>query len=990
MKNFHSINILVGWGLFVVAAIVYTLTVEPTASFWDCGEYIAAAYRLQVTHPPGAPLFLLLARMFSFLAGNDVTRVAFWMNMSSVLASAGSVMVVFWIISLLGRKVLGKSAQELQPCEAEAVWGAGVVGALALTFCSTFWFTATETETYAFSMLVMCLAVWAMLNWDCIQAAKQAHRWLVLVAYFMGLSMGLRIFSLLTIPAFCLIFYFKRTDRATFRGVMLALLVSGLIIMVIYAGIMPGLPTLAIQLELLCVNRLGLPFKSGIVVFGLLVVGGLVYGLTHSIRRRSEVLNVGLLCLTFILIGYASYGLVLIRAKANPPINENDPSDVVRFISYLKREQYGHRPLLYGPHFAAQAIGQQKGAPIYRKTAAKYEVIGHKTKTVFNPKSYTILPRMWSQMGPHVAAYRALLRLKPWQQPNFGYNLKFLLKHQLGYFYFRYFLWNFVGRESDTQGSSWLTPLDALKKTPQPISQSPGRSNYLLLPLLLGLLGLSFQYKRDIKSFGVVLTLFLMLSVALVLFLNPPPIEPRERDYIYVGSFLVFTIWVGLGALRVIDYLQRVRLRPKIAVVLGTTICLLVPGLMAVQGWRHHDRSHRYFSVDSAKNLLALCAPHAILFTGGDNDTFPLWYVQEVEEFRTDVRVLVLTYANTEWYLSQMLRQVHQSASLPLSIPQEQYRQYGLNDFLPYITQPGIQTPLDLKQYLQLIQQAHPALQVRTITGEYTNSLPAKHMCLSIDKGEVLAQGTIPREYQHLLVDKMTWDLKGRGLEKKDLIVLDLMATNNWERPIYFNHTSLSNLNIDLKDYVITEGTAFRLLPIKNNTDAELVNTAVMYDNLMNRFSCRGLDNPQVYYDENYRGFITNYRLTFHTLAKALLQAGEKDQAKKVLLRCLAIMPNKAIPYDGANAYMIGLLFEVGESEKALSIARTMGKRAKEILAYKSKAGLPLDRDMQKQVAVLHEIAIGLFKAGYEDLAKEYQELFDQYYVLLDMKYPKQ
>lgn len=984
MKKFRSTNILVGWGLFVVATIVYTLTVEPTASFWDCGEYIAAAYRLQVTHPPGAPLFLLLARMFSFLAGNDVTRVAFWINMSSVLASAGSVMVVFWIISLLGGKVLGKSAQELQPYEAGAVWGSGIVGALALTFCSTFWFTATETETYAFSMLVMCLAVWAMLNWERIQDAKQAHRWLVLVAYLMGLSMGLRIFSLLTIPAFCLIFYFKRTDRATFQGAMLALLISGLIIMAIYAGIMPGLPTLAMQGELLCVNQLGLPFKSGIAVFGLLVVGSLVYGLIYSIRRRHEVLNVGLLCFTFILIGYASYGLVLIRAKANPPINENDPSDVVRFISYLEREQYGHRPLLYGPHFAAQAIGQQKGAPVYRKTAAKYEVIGYKTKTVFDPQAHTILPRMWSQMEPHVAAYRALLRLKPWQQPNFGHNLKFLLKHQLGYFYLRYFLWNFAGRVSDSQGASWLTPLDALKKTPQPIAQRPGRSNYLLLPLLLGLLGLSFQYKRDTKSFWVVLTLFLMLGVALALFLNPPPIEPRERDYIYVGSFLVFTIWIGLGTLRVIDYLQRARLRPKMAVVLGTTICLLVPGLVAAQGWHPHDRSHRYFSVDSAKNLLASCAPHAILFTGGDNDTFPLWYVQEVEGFRTDVRVLVLTYANTEWYLNQMLRQVHQSAPLPLSIPQEQYRQYGLNDFLPHVPRPGIQSHLDLKQYLQLIQEAHPALQVRTITGEYINSLPAKHMCLSIDKGEVLAKGIIPQEHQHLLVDKMAWDLKGRGLEKKDLIVLDLMATNNWERPIYFNHASLSNLNIDLKDYVITEGTALRLLPIQNNTEAALVNTAVMYDNLVHRFSWRGLDNPQVYYDENYRGFIMNHRLTFHTLVKALLQAGKKDQAKEALLHCLAIMPDKAIPYDGANACMISLLFEVGESEKALSIAHTMGERAKEILTYKSKAGLPVDRDMQKQVALLHEIAKGLFKAGHEDLAQEYQELFYQYHSLLD------
>lgn len=988
MQHFYRINTLIGWGLFVVAATIYTRTVEPTASFWDCGEYIAAAYKLQVTHPPGAPLFLLLARMFAFLAGRDATRVAFWMNMSSVLASAGSVMVVFWIISLLGRKIWGKTALALQPHEAGAIWGAGIVGALALTFCGTFWFTATETETYAFSILVTCLAIWAMLNWELIQDTRRAHRWLVLIAYLLGLSLGLRIFSLLTMPGLCLIFYFKRTHRVTLKGVVFTLLISGIIIMTIYAGIMPGLPTWAMQLELLCVNRLGLPFKSGIIVFGLLVVGSLVYGLIYSIKRQHERLNVVLLCLTFILIGYSSYALVPIRANANPPINESDPKGIVSFIAYLQREQYGHRPLLYGPHFAAQAIGQQKGAPVYRKMATQYERIAHRPKPVFDPKAHTLFPRMWSQLEPHVAAYRQLLQLKPWQSPNFGHNLKFLFKRQLGYFYFRYFLWNFAGKASDTQGASWLTPLDAVKKAPASIVQSPGRANYLLLPLLLGLVGVFFQYKHDVRSFGVVLSLFFMLGIALVLFLNPPPIEPRERDYIYVGSLLVFTSWIGLGTLGVIDYVQRIIRKPRLAVALGTAICLSVPGLMAAQGWRSHDRSHRYFSVDSAKNLLASCAPNAILFTAGDNDTFPLWYVQEVEGFRTDVRVLVLTYANTAWYLHQMLRQVYESAPLPLSIPQEQYRQYGLNDFLPHVPQPGIQGPLDLKQYLQLIRQDYPALQVRTYMGEYTNALPAKEMRLTVNKEAVLAQGIIPQELQHRLVDQMVWNLTGRGLEKKDLMVLDLLATNDWERPIYFNHASLNSLNIDLKAYAITEGTALRVLPIRNNTDAEQVSTAIMYDNLMHRFYWRGLDDPRVYYDENYRGLVTNHRLAFHTLAKALLQAGEKDQAQEVLLHCLAIMPNEAIPYDGANAYMIGLLFEVGASKKALHLARTMGERAEEILAYQAQAGHAIDRAMQKQVAMLHEIAKALANAGHEDLAQAYQELFYQYCSLLDGRYP--
>ena len=984
MKDFYTINRLLGWLVFIGAAVVYTLTVEPTASFWDCGEYIAAAYRLQVTHPPGAPLFLLLARMFSFLAGHRVDQVAFWMNMSSVLAGAGAVMVVFWIIALLGRKLLGKPADKLQAHEKVALWGASFVGALTLTFCGTFWFIATETETYAFSMLLMCLVVWTMLNWAHTQNISQAHRWLILTAYLLGLSIGLRIFSLLAIPALALIFYFKQTKHPTFKGTILALAIGGLLILGIYAIIMPGLPTAAMQLELLCVNSLGLPFKSGLVVFGLLIVSSLMYGIIYSIRKGNVPFNVGLLCLTFILIGYLSYGLVPIRANAKPPINENDPSDVIGFISYLQREQYGHRALLYGPHFAASIVSQKQGDPVYRKTASGYQLITHKPKPVFAPQSYMLLPRIWSQMPAHVAAYRSLLHLKPWEKPNFGHNLKFLLKHQLGYFYWRYFLWNFAGRANDRQGALWLTPLDAFKKMPASIAQNPGSSNFLLLPLLLGLLGAFFQYKRDKKSFWVVLSLFFMLGVALVLFLNPPPIEPRERDYIYVGSFLAFTIWIGLGTLAVINACYKQLAKPMFASLGGTILCLFVPLLMATQGWSSHDRSGRYFSVDSAKNLLASCAPHAILFTGGDNDTFPLWYVQEVEGFRTDVRVIVLTYANTAWYLQQMLRQVHDSAPLPLGIDQEQYSQYGLNDFLPLIPQVGIQSPLDIQQYLHLIKQAHPVLQVRTITGEYTNSLPVKTMALPINKKAVLKQGIIPQEQQHLLVDTMTWELKSRGLEKKDLIILDLLATNNWERPIYFNHTSLKSLNIDLKNYVITEGTALRLLPIQNNTGTELVNTGVMYNNLMHRFYWRNLDNPRVYYDENYRGFITNHRLTFYSLAKALLQQGQVAKAKEVLLYCLAIMPDKAVAYDGANAYMLKLLFEVGESAQALDMARTMGERAEEILAYKTKQGLAVDHDLQKQVAILHEITKTLFEAGYDDLAQVYQELFHTYYPILE------
>ena len=975
MNNFTTINRLLGWGFFGIAATVYALTVAPSASFWDCGEYIATAYKLQVPHPPGAPLFLLIGRLFSLLAGGDVLRVAFWVNLSSALASAGAVMVVFWIVSLLSRKLLNKSAQALTQHEAIMVWAAGSIGALALTFCDTFWANATEAETYASSTLAMVLAVWAMLQWELAEDRRQAHRWLVLVAYLIGLSTGLRIFSLLTLPALCLIFYFKQSARATLLGTVQALLVGGLLVGVIYVGIIPGLPKLAFWCELLFVNHLSLPFGSGILVFLLVLVVSLACGLYYTARSRQEGRHVGLLCLTFLLIGYASHTLELIRANAQPPINESDPSSVVNFISYLQREQYGHKPLLYGPHFTASIIRQEKDKPVYRRGAHRYEIVGYKPYNVFAPQACTLLPRLWSRNAAQAAAYRNLLGLKPDQSPTFGDNLRFLFQYQLANGYFRYFLWNFAGRASDAQDAAWLSPLDTFRKVPQTMAQNRGRCNYLLLPLLLGLLGAVFQWRRHPKSFLVFLTLFLMLGVAFLLFWNPPPIEPRARDYFYANSFLIFTIWIGLGSLAVMHYFCQ--LNRKVALPLGTVCCLLVPMLMGAQGWQSHDRSHRYLCVDAAKNLLSACAPHAILFTGGDNDTFPLWYVQEVEGFRTDVRVVVLTYANTDWYIQQLRRPVYQSAALPLALPQAQYRQYGPNDFLPYIARSDVQSPLAADRYLQLIQTAHPSLKVRTSAGAYNNSLPAEKIEFKIDKAALSAQGIIPQTYRPMLADTMQWTLKGRGLEKKELMFLDLVVTNRWERPIYFNPTALNNLNIALRDYTVYEGAVLRLLPIKNTTDAPLVNTEAMYHHFMHQCQWRGLDNPQVYHDENQRGFVNNYRLMFAKLARALLQEGKTKQAQEVLLYGLQVMPDQAVPYDAANAFMVGPLLAVGEQEVALTMAHTLCERVEELLAYQDAQGL---QATQRQLATLNEVAHALHYAGHKAQAQAYYAVFQEYY----------
>ncbi len=945
MNHFSTINRRIGWAMGALAATVYTLTVAPTASFWDCGEYIAAAHKLQVPHPPGAPLFLLLGRLFSLLAGADATRVAFWVNMSSAVASACTVMVVFWIITLLGRKALQKRAAALTGPEQQHLWAAGIVGSLSLTFCDTFWCNATEAETYASSTLMVVLVIWAMLNWELTTDRQQGYRWLMLVAYLLGLSTGLRIFSLLTLPGLCLLFYFKHSNRTTLLGAAQALLVGGLLIAFVYAGIVPGLPTLAFWTDWLFVNHCGLPFGSGVLVALLVVVGSLAGGLAYAISRRHQGAQAALLCLTLLLIGYSSHALEVVRARAQPPINENNPSTVVNLIGYLQRAQYGHKPLLYGPHFAAPVIGQKRGAPAYRPVGSRYQVVGHKPQNVFDPEAYMLLPRLWSRSPAQAAAYRRLLHLTPEQLPTWQHNAWFLLKHQLWERYLRYLLWNFAGRASDEQDAAWCSPQDAFRQVPHTIAHNAGRCNYWLLPLLLGLLGAAFQASTDRKSFSALLVHFLMLGVAFLLFWNPPPVEPRARDYFYVNSFVIFTIWIGLGTLAAVRWRR--------TAIVG---CLIVPALMGAQGWKRHDRSGNYLCTDMAKNLLNTCAPNAILFTGGDNDTFPLWYVQEVEAFRTDVRVVVLTYANTDWYIQQLRRPVHQSAPLPLSLSAAQYRQHGPNDFLPYVRPPSSgQGPLDAEKYLHLLQADHPIVQVRTATGELNNSVPASRMALANAPGPA-----------------MVWELRGRGLEKKDLLLLDLLVTNRWERPIYFNPTSLNNLNIRLNDYVVYEGAALRLRP----TRGAAADTAAMHHQLMHAYRWRGLDDAQVYHDEIQRGFVLNYRLMFNTLAKALLRTGQPARASAVLQHCLTLMPDQAIPYDAANACMVGPLLAAGEQETALALAHTLCQRTAALLTHYPYP----KRDTTRHLATLHQVAHALHQAGHTALAQQYHAIFQKHH----------
>ena len=967
--NFQKTNNIIGWFAFAIALLTYWLTFEETASYWDCGEFIAVAYKLEVSHPPGAPLFMLLGRMFSFLALGDVTKVAYWINFMSVLASAFTILFLFWSITLFGRKIMGvKKDSELAEGQIWTLMGAGLVGSLAYTFSDSFWFSAVEAEVYAMSAFFTAFVVWGILKWEVIEDDSAANRWLVFIAYIVGLSIGIHMLNLVTIPALGLIYYFKKYKPSQW-GIIAALGVSGGLVLFINDIIVPGLPTLAGNFELFFVNNLGLPFGSGVIFFCLLLVGGLTIGIRYSQQNNKPVLNTFLLSTAFILIGYGSYTTIVIRSNFDTPINENAPKDVMSFVRYLKREQYGSRPLLYGPYFTARVIDYKNGAAVYTKGKDKYEITDHKLEYIYEPGQETILPRAWNP--EYKDSYKEIIGLKEGEKPTFGQNLFYMFRQQIGHMYMRYFMWNFAGRESDVQGSDWLGPNGWFEKLPQELANNKARNNFFMIPFLLGLIGMFYQFVKDTKNFAVVGLLFVMTGVAIVVYLNSPPQEPRERDYIYSGSTYAFTFWIGFAVIGIAEFFNRFLKNVKTSAVAATVLCLSAPLLMGTAGWDDHSRSGRFFSVDSGKNYLSSCDPNAILFTGGDNDTFMLWYAQEVEGHRDDVRVVVFSYYNTDWYIEQSMQKVNTSEPFKYTLTLDHYRQGGFNDVLYY---QDLKIPsIDLHQFLGLLKKNYAGLRT-----ERTNIVPSKVFTLDINKEEVIAKGLIPKGMDSLVVDQMKIRLRGSALEKKDLAFLDILATNNWERPIYLNNTSKAQLNLDLNDYLVQEGNAYRVLPVKNNRkDREaLVNIESSYEKMINRFGYRGLDNSKLYFNEDYKGFVQNHRASLNSLAEALVDAGDNERAKKVLFFNLEKMADKAVPYDLTTVSVIEQLFKIGEKQKAVELANVMGPRAEEMAYYQIRKYAGISLEIRRDLYVLGELQRILYENGETELAKKYEAAY--------------
>lgn len=983
-RKLRLYNLILGWIAFVIAAITYLLTIEPTASLWDCGEFISTAFKLQVGHPPGAPLFMITARLFSLLAGNDHSHVAMMVNSMSALASAFTILFLFWTISHLVRKIVLKDG-EITLNRIVIILGSSLVGSLAYTFSDTFWFSAVEGEVYAYSSLFTSVVFWAILKWENEADEKYANRWIIFIAYLMGLSIGVHLLNLLTIPALVLVYYFKKYTVTTW-GTIKALLVALLLLGGMMYVLIPGLIVVASWFELLFVNGFGFPYNTGVFIYALLLITAIVWGIRYTLRKRMVLLNTVITAITVIIIGYSSYAMLVIRAQADPPMDENSPDNVFALLSYLNRDQYGNRPLLYGQYYNAPPVGIKEGKPIYSQVNGRYEITFRQRSYEYDPRFTTIFPRMYSPDPDHIKAYQDWANIKgvpvrvtdengkpkTIYKPTFGENLKFFLTYQVGYMYFRYFMWNFSGRQNDTQGTGgilngqWISGIkfiDALflgnqDKLPDSMKNNPSRNAYYMLPLLLGLIGLFFQMDKDMRNFWVVLLFFIMTGLAIVVYLNQPPLEPRERDYAYAGSFYAFAIWIGFGVAGILSYFQKKGSRSVLAVAVTVLALFAVPGLMAKENWRDHDRSGRYTTRDLAADYLESCAPNSILFTVGDNDTFPLWYCQEVEGIRTDVRVVNLMLLNADWYIDQMKRKAYDSDPVPFSLSHMQYI-HGTRNYI-YILE-RLRQFTDLKTVVDFEASDDPKTKTLQNAGERIDYLPTRMFSLPVDTALVVANCTVSRKDAHLIVSPLNWQLNRSSIGKSEFMTLDLLAYNNWKRPIYFDAAG-SEGTVGLDDYLQLDGFAWRIVPIATPGRSYLnygrIDSRILYDNLMNKFKWGRMNAPDVYIDAytNRTIAVMKIRNVFNRLADQLIQEGKRDSALKVLDRCVELMPNEKVPYDMFTLETVGLYYRIGQTEKANALLIGFSKITEDDLAYYLSLGANFRKLVEYETSVSFQI----------------------------------
>lgn len=1040
MKQYKLVNNLLGWLTFAIAAFTYCMTVEPTASFWDCPEFITTAYKLEVGHPPGAPFFMLTANFFTQFT-NDPAQVAFCVNIMSALLSALCILFLFWTITHLTRMILTDGKNEVSLAQTIVIMGSGLAGALAYTWSDTFWYSAVEGEVYAYSSMFTALVFWLILKWEEHADEPHSDRWIILIFYLTGLSIGVHLLNLLCLPAIALVYYYKRNPQANLKGSLVALAISMLLVAAVLYGVVPGVVKVGGWFEWFMVNTLGLPFNTGMILYILLLIGvvlsaiwsttrhnrsltTLLYGLSVALLGipfmghgftsfiiglvvlvalaivlrlkdkegnyllRKRFLNTSLLCMLVLMIGYSSYAVIVIRSTQNTPMDQNSPEDIFTLGSYMGREQYGKYPLLKGEAFCSQEQAYMAGAIKYEHSmrtqrkekaspdeADQYEEI-EETSGVKYPGGLTMLfPRMWS--ADHTAQYQQWMGditmnnvtfstpegyEVPGQMPSQLDNLKFFLSYQVNFMYWRYFMWNFAGRQNDLQGlgelehGNWITGFPFIDNAlygdqsllPDTLKNNKGHNVFFCLPLLLGLIGLfwqAYRSERGVRQFWVVFFLFFMTGLAIVLYLNQTPSQPRERDYAYAGSFYAFAIWIGLGVAALADGLQRVIKSPKLAAGVASVLGILVPLQMVSQTWDDHDRSGRYACRDFGLNYLNTLPEEGnpIIFTNGDNDTFPLWYNQEVEGNRTDARVCNLSYLRTDWYTDQMRRPAYDSPALPITWSRYFYVDNGKHTYYP-IRPEG-------KAMLDEIKKNNPGVdpyEVSYIIDHYVKKdqggyFPTDSMVVSIDKEAVRRSGMFLPMGPDSIPDKMIISLKRMadkrgGLYRSDVMIYEMLAHANWKRPMYMSVTLGADNYAGLENYLVLEGLAYRITPF-NYGGMGVIDADLMYKNMMNRFAYGKVNQKDIYLDETVVRMCRTHRRMMSMLADNLVRKGDKKRALNILNKAKEMLPESTVPYTDDDAQLATLWLEAGNKAEAAAVAKKVANYDMQYLNYISSLG---------------------------------------------------
>ncbi len=956
--NKRLVNIA-GWAVFAIATILYYLTAERTGSLWDCGVFIAGAYKLEVVHPPGAPFFLLVGRMFTWVAelvSDNPENIAFAVNFMSGIVTAFAAMLVAWSTMILGKMIFVGREGTLSESENYAVIGGGFLAGITTAFCSSIWFSAVEGEVYAMSLTFTCLTLWAVMKWYNLPDTAIADRWLVFAIYSSALSIGVHLLSILTFPALAIFYYFKKYKKHNFLGIVAAAGVGVALIGIIQTLVITGIPILWSKLELLTVNNMGLPFYSGLLPL-LLILGAVFFLAIRLVRQRgNRLMEMLVMGLFLTVIGYSTFGVVVIRAEANTPINMNTPSDAMRLIPYLNREQYGERALLNGPSYEAQPSSTDV-EPRYGRLGDRYEIVDEKVSYVYDKKDKMFFPRMSDGSQGRPAMYKAWANVKG--SPGFADNVAFLWKYQIGWMYMRYFFWNFVGRQNGDQGifkwnkkdGHWLSGITFLDearlynmdKEPATRAEAKGRNKYYAIPLIFGLLGLFFHfYKRPNDALGL-FALFIITGIGIIVYSNQPPAEPRELDYVLVGSFFTFSMWIGMGAMALFQIFRtRAKLGGTASAALGCGLVALAPLLMVTQNFDDHNRNGIYASRDYATNFLNSCEENAIIFTYGDNDTYPLWYAQEVEGIRTDVRVVNLSLIAVDWYIDQLRRKVNDSPAIKMQIPATAIRGKKRNSILYRGDAMDGKKEMNIYSWLKFIGDDNPQM---LQNGRKTDSyLPARKVFIPIDKNRIRANNVVSAA-DTAIVDKIPIRLakdpsKFRYLLKDDIAVLDIIANNIHERPVYFAVTCRPDNMFGLEDYMQLEGLALRIIPVKSksaprNQYSTMGNGRVaheeIYDNIVNKWRWGNFDKEEKVVNHSYGPSVQSHRVTIMRAAESFLAKGDKQKAIDLIDKYFEGFPQMNFPYDYNTYGMADIYVKAGAPEKAKPIFSDL---ADEVLEY--------------------------------------------------------